>query len=584
MEKSSFWRKYFYYIFLIPFVLFWTFIIFAFYYTQQQEYKIEADNSLRSLESKADFLKKMLADNTAPENLKHLCLTYEELNNSAITMKTEDGKILYGSKSNIYPVEISLKTPNTFYVQKKGDIYFVSFKQDFTYAKIKLEEPQGELHIKTPFVNHISSYLNIPKILLVSGFGFSFFLVITSFLVSKSAAAPIEEMERCLKAIDAGDLNVKYSVETSFYPDSLARAVDDVVENLRKKFKELKNSNNHLDAIWASMTEGVIAIDSRYTVINMNRAAVSLFSIRQNPIGKPLQELIRDLSLHDFAERIFSEGKSIEGELVYKNGTDRYFHMRGSVLKDSDDNIIGALAVVTDVTQIRKLEKLRHEFVANVSHEIKTPITAIKSAIETLLSGAAENPDDSARFMKIITKHADRLNALVQDILSLSSIERDSGKDEAFFAEVQLSDIAATAVELCHEKADAKHIKVDLKTDSKLKVRVDKPLFEQALVNLIDNAIKYSNENSVIEIFSEASQDKINIHVRDYGTGIPKEHLPRLFERFYRVDKARSRKLGGTGLGLAIVKHIVQLHKGTVLVESQPGIGSTFTLSLPRVF
>lgn len=580
MEKSSFWQKYFYYIFLIPFVLFWTFIIFAFYYTQQQEYKNDANNSLRSLESKIDFLKKILSDADAGK-IQYLCRTYEELNNSTIVLKSEDGKIIYGSVNNIYPVEISLKTPNTFYTRTKDGLYFMTFKQNFSYAKITLDSPIAELHIKTPFVNYISSYLNIPKILLVSGFGFSFFLLITSFLVSKSVAAPIEEMERCLNAIDGGDLNVKYSVETSFYPDSLAKAVDNVLENFRKKFKELKNSNNNLDAIWTSMTEGVIAIDSKYTVINMNRSAVSLFSIRQNPIGKPLQELIRDNSLHEFAERIFNEEKSIEGELIYKNGIERYLQMRGSVLKDSDGNVIGALVVLADVTQIRKLEKLRHEFVANVSHEIKTPITAIKSAIETLLSGASENPEDAARFMKIITRHADRLNALVQDILSLSSIERDSGKNEASFTEVPMTDIAATASELCHEKAEAKHIKIDIRCESSISVKVDKPLFEQALVNLIDNAIKYSNENSVIEVFTETVADKINIHVRDHGAGIPKEHLPRLFERFYRVDKARSRKLGGTGLGLAIVKHIVQLHQGTVSVESQPGIGSTFTISLP---
>jgi two-component system phosphate regulon sensor histidine kinase PhoR len=240
------------------------------------------------------------------------------------------------------------------------------------------------------------------------------------------------------------------------------------------------------------------------------------------------------------------------------------------------------LIVINDITRLRQLEDVRRDFVANVSHEIKTPVTAIKGSVETLLEGAINDPEDSKRFLGIIVKHAERLNTLVEDVLSLASIEASDAPERLALSEAKLKDVMETAASLCREKADARAIVLEIECDPNAVVKADRSLFEQAIVNLVDNAIKYSGEASKVELkgWTDA-QGRHCVSVRDFGAGIAKEHLPRLFERFYRVDKARSRKLGGTGLGLAIVKHIVQSHNGVVGVDSTPGKGSVFTITLP---
>jgi signal transduction histidine kinase len=232
--------------------------------------------------------------------------------------------------------------------------------------------------------------------------------------------------------------------------------------------------------------------------------------------------------------------------------------------------------------RLRRLETVRQEFVANVSHELKTPITSIKGFVETLLDGAAENPHDARKFLEIVSRHADRLNSIIGDLLLLSRIEQ--GGDRALeFGEVRLREVLRAAVEACAGKAAAKDISVYLECPTELAVRANPPLLEQAVVNLIDNAVKYSEPGAPVHVEGAAGDEGGGavILVRDRGPGIAPEHLPRLGERFYRVDKARSRQIGGTGLGLAIVKHIAQAHGGRVTIESRPGEGSVFRIHLP---
>jgi two-component system phosphate regulon sensor histidine kinase PhoR len=221
--------------------------------------------------------------------------------------------------------------------------------------------------------------------------------------------------------------------------------------------------------------------------------------------------------------------------------------------------------------------------VANVSHEIKTPITAIKGFVETLRDGAMENREDAQRFLKIIENHVDRLSAIIEDLLSLSRIEREVEKDEIVLKEDPIRDVLLTSIQVCQVKATAKNVNVMLSCNEDVKARINAPLLEQAVVNLLDNAIKYSDDESEVDVIAKQTDKEIVLSVHDQGSGIKKEHLPRIFERFYRVDKARSRKQGGTGLGLAIVKHIAQAHGGYVLVESVYGEGSTFYIHLPVI-
>jgi two-component system phosphate regulon sensor histidine kinase PhoR len=230
---------------------------------------------------------------------------------------------------------------------------------------------------------------------------------------------------------------------------------------------------------------------------------------------------------------------------------------------------------------LKKLEKVRRDFVANVSHELRTPVTSIKGFVETLLDGAMNNPDELPRFLKIVAAQTDRLNAIIEDLLTLSRIEQEEEKSEIPLVRASVSGVLETAIEVCRQKAGEKNISLEMTCDADLTADMNAPLLEQAVINLIDNAIKYSTPDQAIQLSAERSEGELVIRVRDEGCGIGREHLSRIFERFYRVDKARSRRLGGTGLGLAIVKHIAQAHGGRATVESILGKGSTFSIHLP---
>jgi two-component system phosphate regulon sensor histidine kinase PhoR len=255
----------------------------------------------------------------------------------------------------------------------------------------------------------------------------------------------------------------------------------------------------------------------------------------------------------------------------------------GTALQNPDGVQVGAVVAINDVTQIRKLENLRRDFVANVSHELKTPITAIKGFVETLQDGAVNDPEDAQKFLAIVARHVDRLNAIIEDLLSLSRIEQQSKEKEKIQLEnVPLRPVIDAAKEVCETKARAKNVSFFVMCPNTVQAQINAPLMEQALVNLIDNAIKYSDEGSSVQIEAEDTEAAIILSVHDRGCGIEEEHLPRIFERFYRIDKARSRKLGGTGLGLAIVKHIAQAHGGKVMVRSKLEEGSSFSIILPK--
>jgi two-component system phosphate regulon sensor histidine kinase PhoR len=298
-------------------------------------------------------------------------------------------------------------------------------------------------------------------------------------------------------------------------------------------------------------------------------------------LNRSIQEVIRNPELQQFVTQALSSTDNLEGDITLYHKGERIIYLHSTSLRGSSGDQIGILVVMNDVTQVRRLENIRRDFAANVSHEIKTPLTAIKGFVETLRHGSVKKPEEIERFLSIIEKHVNRLTAILEDLISLSRIEQDDEKQAIKLQKRPLKNVLQTAIGSCREKADLKHITIDSVCEDNMLAMIDPPLLEQAIVNLLDNAIKYSDEGSSVHVSACQKDDSIIISVQDHGIGITKEHLPRLFERFYRADKARSRKLGGTGLGLAIVKHITQAHGGTATVESTPGKGSTFSLHLP---
>jgi two-component system phosphate regulon sensor histidine kinase PhoR len=324
-----------------------------------------------------------------------------------------------------------------------------------------------------------------------------------------------------------------------------------------------------------------VAIDARQRVLGINRAAADLLDVNlERIIGRPLQEVIRNPDLRRFALLAIDCREPVEDDLVLHGIRDRTIRLRGTALRDASGEG-GAVIVLNDVTDMQRLENVRRDFVANVSHELKTPVASIKGFVETLLDGAADDPADNRRFLEIVARQADRLAAIIEDLLALSRIEQSEGSGTLPMEPQPLLAILAAAAEDCRPRAIERSIQLDVECPPDLTATVNGPLLEQAVINLVDNAIKYSEPGKTVWM-SAAHDGGCLIRVRDEGCGIAAEHLPRLFERFYRVDKARSRQQGGTGLGLAIVKHIVQAHGGTVAVESTPGVGTTFTLRLPN--
>jgi two-component system phosphate regulon sensor histidine kinase PhoR len=330
--------------------------------------------------------------------------------------------------------------------------------------------------------------------------------------------------------------------------------------------------------------EGVMAVDRKERLITLNQAGGRLLGVDPEAAkARPLPEVVRNPDLQNFVTRSLASTRQVDGEIIIRdNNLDRLLQVRGTTLRDLQGKAFGALIVLNDVTRLRRLEQARRDFVANVSHELKTPITSIKGFVETLLDGAMQEPDNALSFLEIIAKHADRLNEIIDDLLSLSRIEQDSEQGKITLASGRIKEVLHNAIQVCRERAAAKDIDIALDCPDDLTGEMNAPLLEQAVVNLIDNAVKYSPAARPVQVEARAELGEILILVRDQGPGIAPEHLPRLFERFYRVDAGRSRKVGGTGLGLAIVKHIAQAHEGYVTLQSAPGKGSTFFIHLPQ--
>jgi two-component system phosphate regulon sensor histidine kinase PhoR len=356
-----------------------------------------------------------------------------------------------------------------------------------------------------------------------------------------------------------------------------------MAEQLYERMQIVIRQRNEQEAMLSSMVEGVIAVDTDARLISLNRAAARLFHLSAEATeGRMLHEIIRNAPLLEFVDTVLATRKSDEAELTMFEKEEKYLQVHGTVLHDAQGRGIGALFVLNDITRIRRLESVRRDFVANVSHELKTPVTSVKGFVETLLDGAMDDRETAMRFLKIISRHSDRLQAIIEDLLSLSRLEQEEDKRKLTRETSALRTILDSAVQACDLKASEKNITISLDCPADIAVTVNTALLEQAIINLIDNAIKYSDDGERVEATAAVVGDELQIKIIDEGSGIPEEHLNRLFERFYRVDKARSRELGGTGLGLAIVKHIAQIHGGFPTVESVPGRGSTFTIHLPR--
>ena len=363
---------------------------------------------------------------------------------------------------------------------------------------------------------------------------------------------------------------------------TLAESLNAMAAMLDDRIQRILRQQSEHQAVLSSMEEGVMAVDRAGTVLSVNDPCAGLLGVEPEMVcGRSIYEVLRKPDLLKFIENAQSSSKSLDGDLRFFSPGERWLHAHGTTLHDARGQKIGVLIVMHDVTRLRHLENVRRDFVANVSHELRTPITSIKGFVETLQEDGFSDEASAQRFLGIVLRQVNRLDAIISDLLLLSRVER-SGEDQRIETGAEpLAHVVQVAKETCETKALDKAVELVTECPDDLVAKINGPLLEQAVINLIDNAIKYSDAGSTVRVTVQREAEQAVIRVIDNGCGIAANHLPRLFERFYRVDKARSRELGGTGLGLAIVKHIMAAHQGAVQVESVVGRGSTFTLCLP---
>ncbi|QDU72072.1 HAMP domain-containing sensor histidine kinase [Mucisphaera calidilacus] len=411
-------------------------------------------------------------------------------------------------------------------------------------------------------------------------------LAVIVVVVIYQVARAIREFRRAAIRLASGDLSKPVRATGTLRLAGLAETLDEMASQLQGRLSDVVQQRNELGAVLSSMREGVMAIDLDERVLSLNRAAAELLRLSpEQTIGRPIQEVIRNAALQKFVTQTLRDGAADEAEMNLRvgtsdGGTRRYFQIQSGMLRDARGERLGAVIVLHDVTQVRRLERIRREFVANVSHEVKTPVSAIKAASETLIEDPDIAPEGRQRFLRIVARQASRLEAIVEDLLSLARIEQQRGEVQAELEGQRVLPVIQAAVETLHTRARSRSVAVRVEDHDELQARINPALLEQAVVNLIDNAIKYGPEGSEVSIRVTSDHDEVVIAVSDQGRGIEPEHLPRIFERFYRTDRSRSRELGGTGLGLSIVKHVAEAHGGRVSVDSVPDEGCTFRIHL----
>ena len=394
----------------------------------------------------------------------------------------------------------------------------------------------------------------------------------------------IESLRAGAERFAAGDLEreIEMPKQSGEELAVLADALNRMAGELRKRIETSERQRGELSGVLSAMVEGVIAVDSGGRIITMNPAAAKLLGADAGAaIGRTIFEAARHPELQRLITQTLGSGEPLEREITLTTESERALKITGAPLRYKAGDEAGALFVMDDVTKVKRLENVRRDFVANVSHELKTPITSIKGFVETLLDGAMDDEEARVRFLEIVKRQSDRLQAIIEDLLELARVEQAAEEKTLEFDTVPIRNIAASAIDDCRAQAAERNIEIALDCGLDIRLPVNAPLLELAIVNLIDNAIKYAGKGTRVEVACRAGGGKAVISVKDEGPGIPGEHLGRLFERFYRVDKARSREIGGTGLGLAIVKHIALAHGGNAEVESEPGKGSVFSIILP---
>jgi len=430
--------------------------------------------------------------------------------------------------------------------------------------------------------------LNGPNWADLATWGFLFFAVLVppvwGYRLTVRMAKALAQTTEVARRVAEGDFSrtlATWSAESSEM-SQLEQSINATAVHLQARLAELSVEKSRLEAILRNMTDGVLLMDARKKIVLVNPAAEAMLGIRgPEAVGRDHLEVTHHFGLDEALDRVLHTGEQAALEIKRARPEEQILEARLAPSVEGGRELRGVLMVMRDITRARKLEQMRTEFVSNVTHELRTPLTAIRGFAETLQEGALDDSDTARHFVGIIQKESEHLGRLIEDLLDLSRIE--SGKFRMQKEPLQLTVLAADTVGRLAPRAQNQGVALRIEIPDDLPVvNADHARIAQVLLNLVDNALKYTPSGGSVTVSATDAGPNLRISVADTGAGIPKADLPRLFERFYRVDKARSRMTGGTGLGLSIVKHIVEGHGGKITVESDLGRGATFTFTLPK--
>lgn len=509
--------------------------------------------------------------------------------NARITVIDVTGTVLIDSEAKVSEMDNHLDRTEIQEARIKGKgtskRYSHTLQIDTLYVALPIREGpeiKGYIRLARPLTEVRNSirqfnWIIFQSILLLGALSF-----VIAFIFSARLVSPIQEMEQFTQKLRDGEISGTLLIDSSDEVGRLARNINFMVTELREKVHFANEEKGKLEAAFASMTDAVLVLDNQGRIEALNKSFKSIFGVRRRDIlGKTPLEAFRNIELQNALEQ-FKETREPISQEISLGGEN------GSILDVNISSIEGlpkgeekTMIVLHDVTRLKKLEKMRVDFVANVTHEIKTPLTAILGFIETLQEGALVEEDTARKFLQTIHKHAERLNRLVDDLLELSDIEL--GEVRLFFESVSVSGILESVLSMIEPKASNKGLTIEKDIPDDLSpITADRDKLNQILLNVLDNAVKFTPESESISVAAfDDSEGYVVVEIKDTGIGIPKDEIPRLGERFYRVDKTRSRELGGTGLGLSIVKHLMIAHNGKIEIASQLGIGTTVSLYFP---
>jgi two-component system, OmpR family, phosphate regulon sensor histidine kinase PhoR len=529
-----------------------------------------------------------LVDLNSPQDISRKLGQIASISGARVTLIDARGKVFADSEKEVAGLDNHLDRPEIQEARVRGTGKSIRFSKSISTDMLYIAVPIKDGAAIKGYVRLASSLDDVHK--AIERTYNSFFLallivavcsLIIAIIFSYRLTAPIRDMEKFTERLRRGDTSGSILLRTSDETKLLADNINYLVDELNNKIRLANEENNKLVTAFASMTEGALILDAGDRIEAVNRTLNNMLAPHHDDVtGKTLMEAFRSVELQQAFLKFKETGEHLYQEVTLGDPERVILCVSLSAIKGSEGNE-KTMVVFHDVTRLRKLEKTRVDFVANVTHEIRTPLTAILGYLETIRDGAIENREEARKFIDIILEHARRLNRLVEDLLTISKIEL--GEMNFHMTDVMLSDVLAGVLPLMEPKAKSKNIRLNNLVSAELApVRADRDRLSQVFVNILDNAVKFTPEKGAITIEAKEQDDFVLVKVIDTGIGIPRDEIDRLGERFYRVDKTRSRELGGTGLGLSIVKHLMMAHGGKMEVESRLGYGTTVSLFFPK--